>query len=394
MSALECRRDAFSLPDGCHYLNCAYMAPLPRSVQEAGSAGIRLKADPTRITPPDFFTDSDRARALFGQLIGGDPARVAIVPSASYAAATAARNVRAERGQNIVVTGGQFPSNLLSWRRLAQERGLEMRVVDAPNSANRGESWNAALLAAIDDDTAVVALPPAHWTDGTRFDLEAVGARTRATGSLFFVDGTQWIGAAPFDVQKIGADAVACAAYKWLLGPYSIGLAWYGPRFDDGVPIEESWITRERSEDFRRLVDPADAYQPGAVRYDVGERSNFILLPMLNAGLELVLELGPGRITEYCRRISARAIEDAAGLGFATEVPEWRSAHLFGLRAPDGVDLDALRAELVRNDVHVSLRGSAVRVSPHVYNDEDDLRALVSVLAGTVSAGGTRRTSA
>ena len=389
MSELACRRELFSLPAGLHYLNCAYMAPLPVVAQEAGLAGIRAKANPSAITARDFFDESDRARALFGQLIGGDTGRVAIIPSVSYAVATAARNCPTKAGQNVVVLDEQFPSNVLAWQRLCRERELELRTVRAPASRNRGEAWNAELLTAIDAATAVVALPPAHWTDGTRFDLEAVGRRTRETGALFFIDGTQSIGAAAFDVSRVNADAVACAGYKWLLGPYSVGLAWYGPRFDDGVPLEEGWIARERSEDFRRLVDYPAAYQPGAVRYDVGERSNFILIPMLNAALEVVLDLGPERIQRYCAAITRVAVEEARALGFSVEDAAWRSAHLFGLRAPEGVDLDGLRATLADRNVHVSLRGSAVRVAPHVYNDVADLGALVDALRAAVSGAGT-----
>ena len=129
----------------------------------------------------------------------------------------------------------------------------------------------------------MVALPHVHWTDGVRLDLEAIGRRAREVGAALVVDGTQSVGAMPFNVTSIQPDAVICAAYKWLTGPYSIGLAYYGQRYDDGVPSEETWIGRLGSEDFRRLVDYEDAYRPGAARYDVGECSNFVLIPMLIA---------------------------------------------------------------------------------------------------------------
>ena len=114
-----------------------------------------------------------------------------------------------------------------------------------------------------------------HWTDGTRFDLAAIGARAREVGAALVVDGTQSVGALPFDVQQLRPDALVCATYKWLMGPYSLGFAYLGPRFDDGEPLEETWIGRRGSENFKELVDYQDDYQPGALRYDVGERSNF-----------------------------------------------------------------------------------------------------------------------
>lgn len=378
---LTCQKAAFSLPEGLHYLNCAYMGPLPRVVEEAGIEGMRRKRVPSEITPDDFFDQCDEARRLFARLIGApDASAIALIPAVSYGIATVARNTGAAPGQNIVVVSEQFPSNLLAWRRLADERGLELRTVDAPDSEQRGAEWNAALLTAIEDGTGIVALPTVHWTDGTRFDLEEVGRRARAVGAEFVIDATQSIGAMPFELGRIGPDAVITAAYKWLFGPYSIGLAWLGPRFEDGVPLEETWIGRAGSEDFRGLVNYRDEYQPGAARFDVGERSNFILVPMLVAALKFVLELRPERIQAYCDALTAGGLEEAGALGFGLEEPAWRGRHLFGLRAPEGIDLGALNDRLKEHGVSASLRGSALRVSPNVYNDDADIEALLTAL--------------
>ena len=382
---LTCQRDAFALPDDLHYLNCAYMGPLPVRSQEAGIRGIRAKAVPSTIEPTDFFTESDDARRLFARIIGSDDAaRVAIVPSVSYGIATVARNLSCSTEQTIVIAAGQFPSNVYAWRLLAASSGATLRTVDRPESQAQGEAWNEAVLGAIDERCAVVALPHVHWTDGTRFDLERIGEQARAVGAALVVDGTQSIGALPFDVQRVRPDALICAAYKWLLGPYGIGFAWLGERFDDGVPLEETWLGREHSGDFQHLVDYRDTYQSGAARYDMGERSNFILLPMAIESMRLILEWGPARVQQYCEALFADALDEAAAIGFRMEPRAWRGSHLFGLRAPAGVDITALGAALRARGVHVSLRGTAVRVAPNVYNDERDVAALMDVLSAAV----------
>ena len=218
-NALSCQREAFSLPDGEHYLNCAYMSPLPRAVEAAGIDGVQRKRLPTRIRPDDFFSESDQVRARFAQLIGAsDPQRIAIMPAVSYGIATVAQNVSLRAGQNIVLVEEQFPSNVYAWHRLADASGAEIRVVSAPETVPRGAQWNERLLDAIDDTTGLVAVAPVHWADGTRFDLEAIGERARAVGAVFVVDGTQSVGALPFDVQSVRPDALVCATYKWLVG--------------------------------------------------------------------------------------------------------------------------------------------------------------------------------
>ena len=360
------------------------MGPLPRVAEAAGAAALARKRHPTDIGAPDAFWECDRVRERFARMICAEDAeRVAIHPGVSYGVATAARNLPVEAGQNVVLTHEQFPGNVYAWLRLAAERGAEVRMVDAGDrggASSRGALWNERLLEAVDPSTAVVAIPHVHWTDGTRFDLVEIGRRCREVGAALVIDGTQSIGALPFDAGAIQPDAVVCAAYKWLLGPYSVAFSYFGPRFDGGIPLEETWIAREGSHDFQRLVDYQEEYASGAVRYDVAERSNFFLLPIAAASLDLLLDWTPKRITAYCRELTRDLIGEAQELGFSVEEERWRASHLFGFRMPASVDLADLRDRLAARDIAVSLRGSALRVSPNVYNDAGDMAALRSVL--------------
>ena len=380
---LTCQRDAFSLPRDVHWLNCAYMSPLSRRVEEVGIDAIRRKSVPISIGPDDFFEDSRRLRELFARLVNAPtPHSVAILPSASYGMATCARNLQVSETQNIVAVHEQFPGNIYTWRTLSARSGAKLNVVRPPDVLPRGEAWTARVLEAIDSSTAIVSIGTIHWTDGTLFDLAAIGARAREVGAVFILDGTQSVGALPIDVQALEPDALIVAGYKWLMGPYSIGLAWYGPRFEGGEPLEETWIARRGSENFSGLVDYVDEYQPGMVRFDVGERSNFILVPMLRAALEMLLEWRPPRVQAYLRDLTQDLVKTARGAGFGLEADAWRPAHLFGLRAPDRVDLTRMAAALTERGVYVSRRGNALRVSPHVYNDAADVAALAGVLRG------------
>lgn len=385
---LSCQKERFALPEGLHYVNASFMTPLLRSVEEAGIAGVRRKRDPSSITPASFFDESDAVRGLFARLVPGvEAARVALVPSVSYGMAVVARNTQLEAGQTVVTAAEQFPSNVYPWRRLAGASGATVRMVAPPaDAARRGRAWNERLLEAIDERTALVALPHVHWADGTRFDLEAIGARARSVGAALVVDGTQSVGALPFDAGRIRPDALVCAGYKWLLGPYALGLAYLGARYDEGVPLEENWIGRRGSENFGGLVDYTDAYQPGAVRYDVGERSNLILLPMLDEALRQLLAWEVAGVQAYCRSLTRPLADEAQTLGYAVEEDAWRADHLLGLRLPAGVDVGAVQDELQKRDVVVSVRGDALRVSPHVYNERADVEALLDALRAARSS--------
>ncbi|MBS1977213.1 MAG: aminotransferase class V-fold PLP-dependent enzyme [Bacteroidetes bacterium] len=373
------QRNKFTLAKGITYLNGAYMSPLLKSVQKAGIDGIRKKGKPFGISSDDFFTEGELLRKQFAGLINQDDAkRVAIIPSASYGLSTAARNIMLEDGQKVIVAAEQFPSNVYPWLRRAAECNARVEIVKPPDTTIlRGQKWNDEILASIDRKTRVVAIGHVHWADGTRFDLEAIRKRLDEVNGLLIIDGTQSVGALPFDMQKIRPDALICAGYKWLMGPYSIGLAYFGPHFDDGVPLEENWINRLNSEDFTALVKYEMNYQPGSLRYDVGEHSNFILVPMMIRALEQIRSWTPAAIQGYCKRISGPALDLLRAEGFWIEDEKWRGHHLFGIRLPEEYRLDDVKKAMIKNKISVSYRGSSVRVSPHVYNSEEDFARLV-----------------
>lgn len=376
---LDCQSNKFSLPEEVSYLNCAYMSPLLKQVAAKGEFQVQRKSIPYTIHVNDFYEPLQDLKQAFAQLINADnPDRIAPIPAASYGLSTVANNVDMQPGFNIVVVEEQFPSNYYAWERLVMEKGGEIRVVKLPHTERvRSLAWTEAIMDQIDEQTAVLALSHVHWADGTQFDLVALREKTSACQALLVIDGTQSVGALPFDVERIQPDALICAGYKWLLGPYSTGLAYYGPYFDEGKPIEENWINREESENFKNLVNYQPTYKPLAHRYGVGEQSNFILVPMLETAITQLLEWDVAEIQAYCKQLSTPVVEQLKAMGCQLEDEAYRSGHLFGVRLPKQIDLAKLQQLFAAHQVFVSFRGDAVRVSPHVYNHEGDFQTFL-----------------
>lgn len=369
------QRDLFDIPEGIAYLNCAYMSPLPRAAREAGEVAVARKAHPWQITLRDFFDEAETARSLFAELVGGDPEGVAIIPSVSYGISIAAANIPLRQDQTIVLLEDQFPSNVYPWRDLAERTGATVVTVARPLDFD----WTRAVLERIDERTGVVAVPNCHWTDGTLVDLVRVGERTRAVGAALVVDTAQSLGAYPLDVGAVRPDFLAAATYKWLLGPYSLGFLYVAPHRREGRPLEFNWITREGSEDFAGLVNYREGYQPGARRYDMGERANFELMPIAITSLRQILEWRVERIAATLREMTAYIESEARKLGLDVAPSERRAGHLIGLRSNAPLPPD-LAARLAAAGVYVSLRGTAIRVSPHLYNTTEDVDRLFQVL--------------
>lgn len=379
---MNCQKHLFDLPDDHHYLNCAYLSPLLRTVEQAGIDGIRQKKHPWKIKPDHFFQDSNHLRKLFARIINAQKAEsVAIIPAVSYGMASVAKNLPRTAGKQIIVAGEQFPSNIYPWMRFCRDYDSELITIDPPDDFNgRGKEWNRRVMDAITEDTLLIAIGNIHWTDGTLFDLDSIGEKARSNDAFFVIDGTQSVGALPFDVQKLKPDALFCAGYKWLMGPYSMALGYYGPKFRDGLPLEEGWIVRKNSEDFSSLIDYQYEYQPGAKRFDVGERSNFILIPMMIEALKQIIEWGPANIQSYCKDLTENMVKMVPEFGYKIENPKWRSHHMFGIRLPGHVDPNDLNNKCLAQNIHLSVRGSAVRISPNVYNNSRDIQRLTDVL--------------
>lgn len=392
---LACQRDLFSIPADHCYLNSAFMGPLPKPVEQAGARALLARASPIGMAPQDFFAPAERTRKLCAQLVNADPERVAFIPTVAYAAAIVAKNLHPQAGQNVVMLGDMFPSNVYAWRNW-RSSGVEMRTVPAPQApwsspslgTSRAALWNAAVLAAIDANTTLVAVEPAHWTDGTLFDLESIGRRCREVGAVFVVDATQTVGAMPFDVQRVQPDVLMVHSYKSMLSNYGLGFAVFSDRFRDASPLEESWLMRSGSENFARLVDYEDRYAPGMRRFDTSLRANPSLIAMLESACQLLIEWQPKQIREYLLGIERRPVDRLRALGFDIADATQRCANLFGVKLPTTLDPETCRLHLAQQKIHVSVRGSAVRVAPHVYNDEADLMKLVDALEQLVCADG------
>ncbi len=385
MINLTCQKDKFSLPENEIFLNCATMAPLMKSTEMIGIEAIKIKSNPKLITQETFFESNQILKNTCAKLVNAAPDRIALVPSASYGMAIVAKNLASKKGlkpgHHILLVKDEFPSDVYAWDEICAHKGLRIRTIAPPdNLEDRGKVWNQRLIAAINTETCLVAISPVHWADGTLFDLKAIATACKLNDALFVIDGTQSVGALPIDIQEVKPDALVCAGYKWLMGPYSCGFAYFGPYFDDGSPLEQNWINRVGSDDFKNLIDYQSKYRSGAWRYNVGEQSNFILNPMLTNALENLMAWGIENIQAYCKSLVTEPIQKLINMGYWVENEGFRANHLFGIRLPENANLGLIQSRLTERNIYVSFRGSAIRISPHVYNDERDLEALVEAL--------------
>jgi len=376
---LACQRHLFDIPDDVAYLNCAYMSPLLKSSLEAGTAGLARKAHPWQLTSEQFFTGTEEFRTTAARVLNCSADCVSIVSSAGYGIQTAARNLPVKKGQRVLVLAEQFPSNYYPWQKPGNESGADLKIVPWPDDSN----WTAAVLASLTSDVAIAALPHVHWTSGGRLDLVRIGKACRDLGIALTLDLTQSLGALPFNVNDVQPDFAVAASYKWMLGPYSVGLLYVAPKWHNGSPLEEGWIQRANSRDFSSLILYSDDYDAGARRFDMGERANFALLPAAIRSMQQLLDWRIGEVSETCGALNRRIAEAVAELGFRPPAEPLRAPHYLCLRRKDPIPKELIEI-LGREKVFVSIRGSSIRVTPHIYNTVEDCDRLIKCLRRAV----------
>lgn len=384
--SLQNQKHLFKIPEDITYLNIAAQSPSFKAVYEAGLEGLKQKNHPHKITLSDYFEPVTELKKLFAELVDiDDYNRVVTIPSVSYGMATVAKNIKLKAGDEVLVLHEQFPSNIYVWQKLADKHDAVIKTIQAPDtSTNRVKQWNKLILEAITDKTAVVAMGHIHWSNGSLFDLKAIRQKSKTHNALLIIDGSQSVGALPFSVKEIQPDALICAGYKWLFGPYGCGYAYLGPYFDNGEPIEENWSNRLNSENFSGLTNYESEYKPLANRYSVGESGNFIYVKMQIAALQQIIEWTPRHIQDYCKSISAEAVKELKALGCVIEDDDYRTHHLFGIKLPDDLDLKVLKSALAEQNIFVSFRGNYIRISCHLFNTKEDFQKLVACMTSVL----------
>jgi len=369
------QRHLFDMPDDISYLNCAYMGPLMKSAVQAAETGVQYKVQPWTYSGSDFFTYTEQLREIAAKLVNTESDNMALVPSASYGIQVAANNLPLSKGGEILIIKDQFPSHVYPWQEKAKACGGKIVTLERPDNGD----WTSAVLQAVTPRTEILALPATHWADGGFLDLEIIGKAARDIGAKLVLDLTQSLGAMPFDIKTVQPDFMVAAGYKWLLGPYTLGYLYVAPQWQDGEPLEHNWMNRKGSEDFSRLVDYQDEFQPGARRFDMGEKSNPAQVMAACAAIRQILDWGVANISATLGARNSRIADHARQLGFLVTEDKFRSPHYIGLEFGASVP-EGLAEKLAADNIYVSVRGNSVRVTPHLYNTDADIERLFDAL--------------
>lgn len=375
------------------YLNNAGQAPLPESTKKAGIDAVQRSP---RETSAD---DVDRSNicAMFATLIGAHQTRIAIMPSTAFAITLAANNVlrtTKQRRGKVLVLQDEMCSEVYAWQDVCERSNGRICLDIVPYPTNDG-GWTEAVLNRLDDDVIAAGLPQVHWSDGALLDLESIGAACREHDTILIVDATQSIGVMPLDVNTIEPTMVACSVHKWLRGPAGMSLVYVSQEVqDEWSPLDQHGRSRAVAIDNGSSWDAAKnemgpkgypfEFVKDARKFDSGGKPNPILLPMLRASLEKVVQLDVCKVQDDLKHLTAPIIQWAAQHSFCL-TPGPHAGHLIGIRpSPDQLTPSQMIeiTNLVRNEgIYIVVRCGAFRVSPYIDIEPSDIECLLDALA-------------
>ncbi len=382
---LSSQRALFDIPRQVCYLNAASYSPLPLQTLEAGRAAVGRKGTPWTLPPSFAGEQHERARQAAARLINADTADIALIPSISYGVATAAKLLTIARGTRVIVLEDDHSSPVLEWRARAEAQGFSVDTVQYPGDGD----WTSAVLAAIERPGAppvgLASISSVHWSDGGLIDVEKVDAALRRQGAKFLIDATQSAGVLAMDVKRLDPDFVIFPTYKWLLGPYGRAFLYVAKRHQNGIPLEQTAGGR-RNVRAENAVYFADLdYVGDARRFDMGERDHFISLEMASIGMEMLAQWGASDVAQRLKMLTERIAAGLPGNGVRLPDARFRAPHILSLGFAQGMPAGLVES-LASDSIYVAPRLGRMRISPHVYNDEEDADRIVTALVQRLRA--------
>jgi len=355
------------------FLNHAGVSPLPARSAEAMRAMI---GDAERFGP--FYQKKHRQRLEWlrtaaARLLGCTADEIAFVKNTTEGLSLVAEGLDWRQGDNIVTAAREFPANVYPWRSLAH-RGVELRIVPE-------RDWRFDLedfARAIDKRTRLLTVSAVQFSTGFRMPLEELSQLCRERGVLSCVDGIQALGAMPFEVERWGTDFVSADGHKWLLGPEGFGIFYCRrERIEALRNCVLGWIGVENPSDYDRTDQ---AWVATARRFEEGSH-NLVGAVGLAGSVELLLEVGLEQVERRILALTRRLLDglDARGCEIFTPREEKSRLGIVSFCRP-GEPSDRLFRRLLEQKIIVAHRREWVRVSPHFYNSEDQIDALLEAL--------------
>ncbi len=321
-----------------------------------------------------WYKQAEHVRQSAARLINADPAEIAFAKNTSEGLAFVANGLAWKAGDEVISSAVEYPANVYPWMDLQQRLGIKHSMV----AERDGRVTASDIFAAVTSRTRLIALSHVEYASGYRNDLATIGRFCRERGILLCVDGIQSCGVLPVDVRAMNIDFLSADGHKWMLGPEGLGIFYCRRELIPQVHPEVGWMNVINSivyEDFD-LTFRADAK-----RFECGSY-NIPGVLALGAVLDLLLEIGIDAIWARVFALTTLLANGLAEKGYSVFSPretEAESSGIISFTSPVH-NHDAIVQSLEKQKIIIVQRIGRLRATPHFYQDESHIRALLDAL--------------
>ncbi|MFT5366922.1 MAG: cysteine desulfurase/selenocysteine lyase [Candidatus Latescibacterota bacterium] len=370
---IEALRSKFPITQSYIYMNHAAVAPISTPVQRAMNQQLKDVAQHGIVHSDRWENLYRRTRRVAAQLINGKPSEIAFVKNTTEGIQIVANGLKWKRGENVVITDRGFPANVYPWINL-KSRGVETRF--APEV--EGRIPIETLFNQVDKHTRIISISSVEFATGFRHDINQIGEFCKKNNILFFVDAIQSLGALKLDVEKAHIDFLSADAHKWLLGPEGTGIFYCAKKAMRHVTVNNlGWASVINPEDYLSY-DPTPL--PNAQRFESGTL-NTAGIYGLKASLDLIQQLGIENIESRIMILTDQLVAGLQEKGYQviSSRKKGEKSGIISFYHPKQI-LDDLFLILQENHIICAQRGNGIRLSPHVYNTEEEIDQILNVL--------------
>lgn len=361
------------------WLNCAHQGAIPHVAVEEAMEAIQWKITPHYLISERFTEVPQRVREAIGRVINVPAKDIILGNSNSYGLHLLANGIPWRAGDEILLMKGDFPSDILPWLAL-EKHGVRIRFINPKDYVIQPED----LLNAVSPSTRLFCTTWVHSLSGYTIDLQALGEICQAHGIIFVANCSQALGARPLNVSNAPVDAITCAGFKWLCGPYGTGFCWIDPELRETLEYNKTyWLSMQTADDLGKQRDEIRVRSDlGARQYDIFGTANFFNFKPWAASIEYLLGQSIDRIKTYDDRLVSRFIQGLNRDKYDLLSPESgkkRSTLIF-ISHKQRSQNQAIYEHLRQHGIHIAYRVGSLRVSPHLYNTEECIDQALAIL--------------
>ena len=317
------------------------------------------------------FAKEEEARELAAQMLGAGSSEVAFAPTTSDALNLLAASLPFERGDEVVITDLEFPSNVLPWLAL-ERRGVRTIVIPSRS----GVVELSDLTNALSDRTRLVSISLVSYKSGAYFrHTRELGERVHRHGGVLCVDATQALGRCPVPLDEV--DYLMASSFKWLLGPHGLAIVYLSPSFRHRFELAGvGWYSV--NDVFAPNRFEGYSLKPGAACISAG-MPNFSALYGMCESLRFLLPLNSASEQARVNRLSIGLREALSARGLKLLTPP-NPSFASGIVSFEHEQATTIGEALAREGVIVWAGDGRVRASLHFYNDESDTTMYLNAL--------------